>query len=700
MDKIKIFGFVFSIVLIFLLFHSQSVGALTRELGSGYEIEIYKIGNSDNCFIDCYLDLTFKLNQNYYIDSLNKFKMRFVKQLDTSDLVDYGIKLLQNETIEKEIWVNDGNCETIDSINFCDGHYETIEEQVSVWNNFNPLGKTIQANKWYTIRLWGKKKPELGENNIDAIPQLFNNDFTEWAWWNSTFNKSVAITANTTVSTVSGFQLLINVPYDSDMNNDFSDLRFSDPSNTTELDYWIADKVDGVYANIWVEIIQPITSTNNIIAYMWYGNVSNIISNSNGFETFIFFDDFEDGDSTNNVSWSILGGSQPNCTYQVIDFGGNYVFNISEEIPEMDCGQYAGTMPTNRSYTIEGNFYNLWQTGGTIYSMKMGIETNPSTDISFFGFSNNTNYNLNFYFVQSGVSSGWITHPNTNPPVFSNKWNHYRIDFTNSSNNATIFLSDGFDNYSLEYQYQLNNDKMDNNGYFLISTGRGGALYDNIMIREYNNSIIYYEISNIEEIYIPPEPAIITIINPQNITYVDTLPIAVNVTTDINVDNCLLDFAGSNVSLAGSGTNWYGEINNISAGTYQILIYCMAQLTYLNSTNSTWFTYYITPVIGELTNVTIQFIMETSDLGSISRSTCQDNNTLIHEWIISDCIAEYGNFTTRCYNYTRYKIDYCAYGCYEDISLTGDGCAVPDYTLYIIAFIIIILAFIGIRWLK
>ena len=95
--------------------------------------------------------------------------------------------------------------------------------------------------------------------------------------------------------TPADYQVLLNISYDSDMNSDFSDLRFVRYSdNTTELDYWIEHKVDGQWAHVWVEIADSITTANETLAWLYYGN-PNATSNSNGEDTFLFFDDFEDG---------------------------------------------------------------------------------------------------------------------------------------------------------------------------------------------------------------------------------------------------------------------------------------------------------------------------------------------------------------------------------------------------------------------
>jgi len=82
-----------------------------------------------------------------------------------------------------------------------------------------------------------------------------------------------------------------NVYLDSKCKSDFGDIRFTDNTGSTLLDYYIEKKVDNDYAICWVEIIEDLSIYDRKI-YIYYGNVG-ATSISNGDNTFIFFDDFE-----------------------------------------------------------------------------------------------------------------------------------------------------------------------------------------------------------------------------------------------------------------------------------------------------------------------------------------------------------------------------------------------------------------------
>lgn len=123
-----------------------------------------------------------------------------------------------------------------------------------------------------------------------------------YAWWNSAWQYRRPITIDNTgnSNTLTDYQVFVNVSYDSDMQTDFDDLRFVDSDDATELSYWVEDKVDGSYAEVWVKVPSIPASSNKTI-YMYYGN-GGVTSESNGEGVFEFFDDFNDN-SFNTTKW-------------------------------------------------------------------------------------------------------------------------------------------------------------------------------------------------------------------------------------------------------------------------------------------------------------------------------------------------------------------------------------------------------------
>jgi hypothetical protein len=99
-----------------------------------------------------------------------------------------------------------------------------------------------------------------------------------------------------------------DVYLDGKCKTDFSDIRFTDKTGITLLDYWMEEKVDGDYAIFWVEISEDLTYDRRIFVY--YDNPA-ATSLSNGTNTFIFFDDFE----TDLSKWSLKQGASISTDY-------------------------------------------------------------------------------------------------------------------------------------------------------------------------------------------------------------------------------------------------------------------------------------------------------------------------------------------------------------------------------------------------
>lgn len=140
-------------------------------------------------------------------------------------------------------------------------------------------GITLQTN--YTLAAWSRKKP------------IYIN--------------------NTGNSNLSNFQVKMNISYNTDMNIDFSDIRFFNEFSGINVSYWIESKVNSSYANIWINLSSlPGSVWSNNTFYIYYGNPS-AVSASNGTNTFNFFDDFNSLDwskweSTNQALYSVTSG--------------------------------------------------------------------------------------------------------------------------------------------------------------------------------------------------------------------------------------------------------------------------------------------------------------------------------------------------------------------------------------------------------
>ena len=123
------------------------------------------------------------------------------------------------------------------------------------------------------------------------------------------------------------FQLKLTVAYDSDMQVDFDDLRFTQSDGTTLVDCWLESKTDSISAIVWVEF--PTTPANTVTEdyYMYYGNsgASNVW---NGTNTFLHFDDFS-GSSVDTGKWATNQSPTVSGGFLTCDANTEYVKSLT-----------------------------------------------------------------------------------------------------------------------------------------------------------------------------------------------------------------------------------------------------------------------------------------------------------------------------------------------------------------------------------
>ena len=114
------------------------------------------------------------------------------------------------------------------------------------------------------------------------------------------------------------FQVLVNVTYDSDMQVNFDDIRFTDNDAITDLDYWREEYTNSSFALFWVKVIDNIPAGVDVTICMYYGK-STVGTTSNGTATFLFFDDFENNNldrwTTADSDWSTTATQYKNGLY-------------------------------------------------------------------------------------------------------------------------------------------------------------------------------------------------------------------------------------------------------------------------------------------------------------------------------------------------------------------------------------------------
>ena len=234
---------------------------------------------------------------SYELNELKDFRIRWQKLKGQQDITKVEWFILKNESYD--ITVND-----YETIQVEETHYDNITEEYynisvnqtvlignhsevrfyNVWKPFSPVGKSIHVGQTYTVKIVYHKLPELGDVRIQTIPMFAGVECDELTWWNTSWAKRVQRNVNNASVTLTDYQLMNTTTYDSDMQADFDDLRFTNESGTL-IPYWIESKTDSVSVDIWLKI-PSISTTEGATVWMYYNN-SAASSASSGDNTFI-----------------------------------------------------------------------------------------------------------------------------------------------------------------------------------------------------------------------------------------------------------------------------------------------------------------------------------------------------------------------------------------------------------------------------
>jgi len=171
-------------------------------------------------------------------------------------------------------------------------------------------GIVIGKGETKTFMYEVEKKPELNAPTIkfdivvegtDELGATFTEVLDPWVlgYWSERAPLQIN---NTGCATAFEYhQVYVNLTYDSDMNTSFADLRFVNDTAGAEVPYWIEDKVDGQWCEVWFNVTYLAASAWTNSTYLYYNNPE-ATSASDGDATFGFFDHFEG--SSLDSKWS------------------------------------------------------------------------------------------------------------------------------------------------------------------------------------------------------------------------------------------------------------------------------------------------------------------------------------------------------------------------------------------------------------
>lgn len=141
--------------------------------------------------------------------------------------------------------------------------------------------------------------------------------YSGYTGWNSRMNVTINNTGNSNLLT--NYQIWMNISYRSGMDSNFNDLRFTyyNSGQETPIPYWVERNVTGQFVETWVNVTS-IPANDYATIYMYYGNPS-ASSESNGTNTCIEFNDFEDG----NVPSSWYAYSTGSLSVDTVGYQGS-----------------------------------------------------------------------------------------------------------------------------------------------------------------------------------------------------------------------------------------------------------------------------------------------------------------------------------------------------------------------------------------
>jgi len=180
---------------------------------------------------------------------------------------------------------------------------------------------------------------------------------TNWIATDGGYNwgirKPITIDNTQTASTLTDYQAVMTLDTQTlisagKMSSDCKDIRFTDSDMTTSLSFWLESGCNTTTTRIWIKV-PSIAASSTATIYLYYNN-SNATSASNGVNTFILFDDFNDNSFDTN-KWTKV---DPNN--KMSEAGGKLNFTYGSGSGNWDAGIYSVQNFARDNISFEFNF--------------------------------------------------------------------------------------------------------------------------------------------------------------------------------------------------------------------------------------------------------------------------------------------------------------------------------------------------------
>ncbi|MEZ4210871.1 MAG: DUF2341 domain-containing protein [Candidatus Paceibacterota bacterium] len=234
-------------------------------------------------------------------------------------------------------------------------------------------------------------------------------------WNDLSWLKRMPITLNNTAnpSSFTNIQVKIVLTYDSDMQSDFDDIRFTDSDGQSDLDFWLEEKIDGVSATFWVEVPSLLGSSNRTI-YVYYNN-DLAASTSSGSNTFVEFDDFSGSTSDHQFAFGSDSGYM--AGFNPEDRRFYFLGTQTDNLTDYNVTTWANidTWEVGFSYpsTTFANSSVVWHPTKQMFYLYGGTDGNSTTLSRIYSFdpATNTLTLLSETLPQSVINPGAVYNP-------------------------------------------------------------------------------------------------------------------------------------------------------------------------------------------------------------------------------------------------------------------------------------------------
>jgi len=383
-------------------------------------------------------------------------------------------------------------------------------------------------------------------------------------WYSAAWGVRRPVTvSNSTISTLSNFQVKVTVTYDSDMQPDFDDIRFTDDDGTTLLSYWRESYTASTSAVFWVKV-PSIRGFGTATVYMYYGNPAADTA-SNGSATFLFFDDF----SGTLSQWTI---DSENTDSKVYIWNGALRHDPDSSQTK---NSYFDTRIITNSYRMQNGVieYDVFLGGSARIIHQLGWRVNNLSFGSGYAWRLQTDGDDGGYFEFS--SGAWTQFDDDYPDTTGNVW--HRVLETVNGNNFTTRVDGGA-------AYNANDSTTSGQNY-LVSHVHGVdlpaasyVLVDNIRVRQYASADPTTSVGARQNAYVASGTIASAVLNTgvtnarwDGLFWEETLPAGTNITFEVRASNTSFAASASNATLAwiSLGTANSPVITGLPSGRYK-----------------------------------------------------------------------------------------------------------------------------------